>query len=42
LNDGSLQVEIELLAGMQQDLFDKMANLTHGSFESKIVKRTNI
>jgi ribosome maturation protein SDO1 len=42
LNDGSLQVEIELLAGMQQELFDKMANLTHGSFESKIVKRTNI
>jgi len=37
-----LQVEVEVLAGMQQELFDKMADLTHGSFESKIVKRTDI
>lgn len=42
LNDGSLQIEIDALAGMQQDIFDKMANLTHGNFESKIVKRIDI
>jgi len=42
LNDGSLNVEIEILAGMQDDLFDKMAKLTHGNFESKIIKRINI
>jgi len=42
LNDGSLQVEVEVLAGMQQELYDKMASLTHGNFESKIVKRTDI
>ncbi len=40
LNDGSLHVEIEILAGMQEDLFDKMAKLTHGNFESKIIKRS--
>jgi len=42
LNDGSLQVEVDVLAGMQQELYDKMASLTHGSFESKIVKRSDI
>ena len=42
LNDGSLQVELDILAGLQEDLFDKMAKLTHGSFESKIVKRVDI
>lgn len=42
LDDGSLQVEIEVLGGMQQDFFDKVASLTHGSFESKIVKKIDI
>lgn len=42
LNDGSLQIEVEVLAGIQQELFDKIASLTHGDFESKIVKRINI
>jgi ribosome maturation protein SDO1 len=41
LNDGSLQVELEVLGGMQQELFDKLANLTHGSFESKIVSKVD-
>jgi ribosome maturation protein SDO1 len=39
LGDGSLSVEIEVLGGMQQELFDKLAGLTHGSFESKVVSR---
>jgi len=39
LSDGSLSVEIEVLGGMQQELFDKMATLTHGSFESKVVSK---
>lgn len=42
LNDGGLQVELDVLAGMQQELFDKLAGLTHGNFESKIVKRIDI
>lgn len=39
LNDGSLSVNIEILGGMQDDLFQKVSSLTHGSFESKVVKR---
>ena len=39
LGDGSLQIEIEILAGMQQEFFEKISNLTEGNFESKIVKR---
>jgi ribosome maturation protein SDO1 len=42
LNDGSLSVEIEALAGMQQELYDKIATLTHGNFESKVVNRIDI
>ena len=41
LSDGSLSVEIEVLGGLQQELFDKMANLTHGSFESKVVSKVD-
>ena len=36
-NDGSLTVNIELPAGMQEDLFSKLNGLTHGSVETKIV-----
>ena len=42
MDDGSLQIEIEVLGGMQQELFDKMANLTSGNYESKILKRIDI
>jgi ribosome maturation protein SDO1 len=37
LDDGSLSVEVEVLGGMQQDLYDKVASLTHGAFESKVI-----
>lgn len=42
LNDGSLQVTIEILAGVQEELFQKISSLTHGSFESKVIKKESI
>lgn len=39
LNDGSLQVDLQILAGMQEEFFQKIASLTHGQFESKIIRR---
>jgi len=42
LGDGSLQVNIEILAGVQDELFQKISSLTHGNFESKVVKREDI
>jgi ribosome maturation protein SDO1 len=42
LNDGSLQVQIEILAGVQDEIFQKMSNVTHGQFESKVLKREDM
>lgn len=42
LNDGSLQVQVEVLAGMQQELYDKLAALTRGDFESKVVSKVDM
>lgn len=42
LNDGSLQANIEMLAGVMDDFTQKLANLTHGSFESKVTKREDV
>jgi ribosome maturation protein SDO1 len=42
LGDGSLLVSMEILAGMQDELFQKLSSLTHGNFESKVVKREDI
>ncbi len=42
LNDGSLQVSIEILAGVQEELFKKIADLTHGQYESKVLQHENI
>ena len=39
LNDGSLQVELEILAGVQDEFFEKVSSSTHGNFESKVLKR---
>lgn len=39
LNDGSLQVELKILAGIQDEFFQKISGLTHGQYESKVVKR---
>jgi ribosome maturation protein SDO1 len=42
LNDGSLEIMIEVLAGVQNEIFQKISSLTHGNFESKIIKREDI
>lgn len=42
LNDGSLQLNIEILGGMQSEVFERVSSLTHGAFESKVVKREDI
>jgi len=42
LNDGSLQVTVEVLAGLQDELIQKISSLTHGQFESKILKREDL
>lgn len=42
LDDGSLQVDTEILAGLQEELFQKISALTHGNFESKVLRREEI
>ena len=39
LNDGSLQVSLQILAGVQDEMFQKISGLTHGNYESKTLKR---
>lgn len=41
-NDGSLQITFEVLAGLQNEVFQKISSLTHGQFESKILKREDV
>lgn len=38
-NDGSLLTIIEIPAGMQEGLFDKLNNLTHGNIESEVIEK---
>jgi len=38
LKDGSWVCEVSIPAGLREDLFDKLNNLTHGSVESKILR----
>lgn len=42
LNDGSLQANIEMLAGITDEFIQKLSNLTHGNFESKVIKREDV
>ncbi|MBI2005217.1 MAG: ribosome assembly factor SBDS [Candidatus Aenigmarchaeota archaeon] len=42
LNDGSLQASVEMLAGVMDEFSQKIANMTHGSFESKVIKREDL
>ena len=42
LNDGSLQANVEILAGVQEEFQQKLANATKGEYESKIVKREDV
>jgi ribosome maturation protein SDO1 len=38
LEDGSLQASVEIMGGIQEELFRKLSSLTHGQFESKVEK----
>jgi ribosome maturation protein SDO1 len=38
LEDGSLQANIEIMGGMQEELFKRLSSLTHGQFECKVEK----
>ena len=38
LNDGSLMIIIELPAGLQEEFFSKLNNLTHGDIDTKIME----
>ena len=42
LNDGSLQVNLTILAGLQDEFFQKLSGLTHGQYESKVIKREDV
>jgi len=42
LNDGSLQIDVEVLAGVQSELFEKLSKLTHGEFESKTIEKEDV
>ena len=39
LNDGSLQVEVEVLAGVKEEFEKKLADATKGEFETKVLRR---
>ena len=39
LNDGSLLAKIKIPAGMQNDFFDELNHLTHGTVKTKIVEK---
>lgn len=38
LDDGSLAIVIEIPAGLQTDIYDKLNSLTHGSVETKLLE----
>jgi len=38
-SDGSLMVELELPAGLQEELLEKLNNMTHGGADFKIIKK---
>lgn len=42
MNDGSLQVTIEMLAGAMDEFIHKLANMTSGNFVSNVLKREDV
>jgi len=42
LNDGSLQVTLDIPAGAQEEVFKKIGDITKGNFKSNIIKRVDI
>ncbi len=42
LNDGSLQITLDIPAGVQEDVFKKIGDITKGNFKSNIIKRVDV
>jgi len=42
LNDGSLQVTLDIPVGVQEDMFKNIGDITKGNFRSEIVKRVDV
>jgi len=42
LGDGSLQVQIEIFSGVQDEFFRKLAEITRGNYESKVLKKVEV
>lgn len=42
LNDGSLQVTLDIPAGAQEDIFKKIGDITKGEFKSNVIKRVDV
>jgi ribosome maturation protein SDO1 len=42
LNNGSLQVTLDMPAGLQEDVFKKIGDITKGNFQSNIIKRVDV
>ncbi len=42
LSDGSLQVNVEIFAGAQEEFFKKLADFTHGQAETKILRTEDV
>ena len=41
-SDGSLQIQIEIFSGVQDEFFRKLAEVTKGSYESKILRKVEV
>jgi len=42
LADGSLQVQIEIFSGVQEEFFRKLAEITKGNYESKVLRKVEV
>ena len=42
LNNGSLQVTLDIPAGLQEDVFKKIGDITKGNFQSNIIKKVDV
>ncbi len=42
LNDGSLQVTLDIPAGIQEEIFEKIGDITKGNFKSSVIKRVDV
>jgi len=42
LSDGSLQVQIEIFSGVQDEFFRKLAEITKGNYEAKVLKKVEV